>query len=125
MQKIWLSSYEEGVQPEIDVTRYRSVVDVVNHGVQQFARQEAFYNMGKSLSYQEVGQLSDQVASYLQNVLKLPRGERVAIMMPNILQYPIAVFGILKAGLVVVNTNPLYTPRKLEHQLNEIGRAHV
>ena len=125
MQKIWLSSYEEGVQPEIDVTRYRSVVDVVNHGVQQFARQEAFYNMGKSLSYQEVGQLSDQVASYLQNVLKLPRGERVAIMMPNILQYPIAVFGILKAGLVVVNTNPLYTPRELEHQLNDSGAGTI
>ena len=125
MQKIWLSSYEEGVQPEIDVTRYRSVVDVVNYGVQQFARQEAFYNMGKSLSYQEVGQLSDQVASYLQNVLKLPRGERVAIMMPNILQYPIAVFGILKAGLVVVNTNPLYTPRELEHQLNDSGASTI
>lgn len=125
MQKIWLSSYEEGVQPEIDVTRYRSVVDVVNHGVQQFTRQEAFYNMGKSLSYQEVGQLSDQVASYLQNVLKLPRGERVAIMMPNILQYPIAVFGILKAGLVVVNTNPLYTPRELEHQLNDSGAGTI
>lgn len=125
MEKIWLASYEVGVQAEIDPTEYRSVVDVVNQSVEKYGNQTAFYNMGAQLSYQEIGHLSDQFASYLQNVLKLARGERVAVMMPNVLQYPIAVFGILKAGLVVVNTNPLYTPRELEHQLNDSGATTI
>ena len=81
--------------------------------------------MGKTLTYAEVGKLATDFASYLQNVLKLPRGERVAIMMPNVLQYPIALFGILQAGLVAVNTNPLYTPRELEHQLKDSGATTI
>ena len=81
--------------------------------------------MGKTLTYAEVGKLAENFASYLQNVLKLPRGERVAVMLPNLLQYPIALFGILQAGLVAVNTNPLYTPRELEHQLKDSGATTI
>ncbi|MCG7656767.1 AMP-binding protein [Wielerella bovis] len=125
MEKIWLSSYEEGVQAEIDLTQYRSIVDVVQQSVERFGNQTAFCNMGKELSYREIGKLATDFASFLQNVLQLPRGERVAVMMPNVLQYPIVTFGILQAGLVVVNTNPLYTPRELEHQLNDSGATTI
>lgn len=125
MEKIWLKSYEEGVPEHIDITRYQSVVDVFQKSVAQYGERAAFHNMGKNLSYNEVAKLAEQFASYLQNVLKLPRGERIAIMMPNVLQYPIAVFGALQAGLVVVNTNPLYTPRELEHQLNDSGASAI
>ena len=125
MEKIWLKSYEAGVHAEIDPTHYTSMIDVVQQSVAKFGSQTAFHSMGKELTYQQIGELSDHFASYLQNVLKLPRGERVAVMMPNLLQYPIAVFGILKAGLVVVNTNPLYTPRELEHQLNDSGASTI
>lgn len=125
MEKIWLNSYRAGVEAEIDVTRYSSVIDVMQQSVDKFGEQTAFHNMGKDVSYREVGKLATDFASYLQNVLKLPRGERVAVMMPNVLQYPIAVFGILKAGLVTVNTNPLYTPRELEHQLKDSGATTI
>ena len=119
MEKLWLNSYEQGVNAEIDITQYSSISDVFRQSVEKFAHQPAFQNMGKTLTYAEVGKLAENFASYLQNVLKLPRGERVAIMLPNLLQYPIALFGILQAGLVAVNTNPLYTPRELEHQLKD------
>lgn len=125
MEKIWLNSYEDGVAHEIDTSRYRSVVDVFDQSTAKFADQTAFHNMGKEISYRETAQMAEHFASYLQNVLGLARGERVAIIMPNVLQYPIAVFGILKAGLVVVNTNPLYTPRELEHQLKDSGAKAV
>lgn len=125
MEKIWLQSYEEGVRAEIDLTHYRSLVDLFEKSVAQYGENIAFHNMGKDLTYNEVSKLAEQFASYLQNVLKLPRGERISIMMPNVLQYPIAVFGALKAGLVVVNTNPLYTPRELEHQLNDSGATTI
>ena len=125
MEKLWLNSYEQGVNAEIDITQYSSISDVFRQSVEKFAHQPAFQNMGKTLTYAEVGKLAENFASYLQNVLKLPRGERVAIMLPNLLQYPIALFGILQAGLVVVNTNPLYTPRELEHQLKDSGATTI
>ena len=125
MEKPWLDSYEKGVKTEIDETLYQSIPDVFRQSVENFAHQPAFQNMGKMLTYAEVGKLAENFASYLQNVLKLPRGERVAIMLPNLLQYPIALFGILQAGLVVVNTNPLYTPRELEHQLKDSGATTI
>ena len=125
MEKPWLDSYEKGVKTEIDETLYQSIPDVFRQSVEKFANQPAFQNMGKTLTYAEVGKLAEDFASYLQNVLKLPRGERVAIMLPNLLQYPIALFGILQAGLVVVNTNPLYTPRELEHQLKDSGATTI
>ena len=125
MEKLWLNSYEQGVNAEIDITQYSSISDVFRQSVEKFAYQPAFQNMGKTLTYAEVGKLAENFASYLQNVLKLPRGERVAIMLPNLLQYPIALFGILQAGLVAVNTNPLYTPRELEHQLKDSGATTI
>ena len=125
MEKIWLQSYEAGVEAEIDEKRFHSIVDVFEQSVEKFGSKPAFQNMDKTLSYTETGKLVTDFATYLQNELKLPRGERVAIMMPNVLQYPIALFGALKAGLVVVNTNPLYTPRELEHQLNDSGATTI
>ena len=125
MEKIWLDSYENGVAHEIDTERYQSVVDVFKQSVEQFADKPAFHSMGVEISYRQTAKLAADFASYLQNVLKLTRGERVAVMMPNLLQYPIAVFGILQAGLVVVNTNPLYTPRELEHQLKDSGATTI
>ncbi|MDO5639666.1 MAG: AMP-binding protein [Neisseria sp.] len=125
MEKIWLQSYEAGIPAEIDLNRYTSIIDVFDQSVQQFGSKTAFQNMGKTLSYAETGKLVNDFASFLQNTLKLPQGERVAIMMPNVLQYPIALFGALKAGMMVVNTNPLYTPRELEHQLNDSGATTI
>lgn len=125
MEKLWLKSYEQGVNPEIDISQYSSISDVFRQSVEKFSDKPAFQNMGKTLTYAEVGKLATDFASYLQNVLKLPRGERVAIMTPNVLQYPIALFGILQAGLVAVNTNPLYTPRELEHQLKDSGATTI
>ena len=125
MEKLWLNSYEQGVNAEIDITRYKSITDVFNQSAQKFGSKPAFCNMGKTLTYAETAKLITDFASYLQNVLKLPRGERVAIMMPNLLQYPVALFGTLQAGMVVVNTNPLYTPRELEHQLKDSGATTI
>ena len=125
MEKIWLNSYEPGVRAEVDVRAYSSIVDLFHNSVQKFGSRPGYTNMGVSQTYAETGAYVDQFASYLQNVLKLPRGERVAVMMPNVLQYPVAVFGILKAGYVVVNVNPLYTPRELEHQLKDSGATTI
>lgn len=125
MEKPWLKSYEPGINAEIDITRYKSITDVFAQSAAKFATKPAFQNMGKTLTYAETAKLIADFASYLQNVLKLPRGERVAIMLPNLLQYPVALFGALQAGMVVVNTNPLYTPRELEHQLKDSGASVI
>lgn len=125
MEKIWLQSYPEGVRPEIDVRQYESISAVFRETVSQHGNKPGFTNMGVVQTYAETAKLADQFASYLQNVLKLQKGERVAVMMPNVLQYPVAVFGILQAGGVVVNVNPLYTPRELEHQLNDSGATTI
>jgi long-chain acyl-CoA synthetase len=105
----------------IDINAFQSIPDVFAHTVRRFYDRPAVANMGKTLTYGELDAVSIQFASYLQNVLKLPKGTRVAVMLPNLLQYPVAVFGILRAGCVVVNVNPLYTPRELEYQLNDSG----
>ena len=125
MEKIWLSQYDEGVPEYADVTAYSSISAVFNESAAQYGQRPAFTNMGKTLTYAETKQYVDQFSAYLQNVLKLPKGERVAIMMPNVLQYPIAVFGALQAGYVVANVNPLYTPRELEHQLVDCGATTI
>ncbi|WP_315285384.1 AMP-binding protein [Neisseria bacilliformis] len=125
MEKPWLNSYEPGINAEIDITRYKSITDVFAQSAAKFATKPAFQNMGKTLTYAETAKLIADFASYLQNVLKLPRGERVAIMLPNLLQYPVALFGALQAGMTVVNTNPLYTPRELEHQLKDSGASVI
>lgn len=121
MDRIWTSSYEKGVPSEINPKEYSSIVEVLETSFERFKDKESFYCMGKSFTWGEIDLLSRKFASYLQNDLGLKKGDRVALMMPNILQYPIALFGILRAGLIAVNVNPLYTARELEHQLNDAG----
>lgn len=125
MEKIWHKSYQPGVPSVIDTNQFVSLVDLLENTFQRFATRPAFHNMGKTLSYAEIDRLSYRFACYLQNDLKLSRGDRVAIMMPNILQYPVALFGLLRAGMVAVNCNPLYTPRELEHQLRDSGAKAI
>ncbi|NLF52891.1 MAG: long-chain-fatty-acid--CoA ligase [Thauera phenolivorans] len=119
MERIWLQSYPPGVPAEVDVDRYRSIGELFDEGVRAFAAKTAYVCMGKSLSYGELDILSSRFAAYLQGELGLPKGARVALMMPNVLQYPVAMFGTLRAGYTVVNVNPLYTARELEHQLQD------
>lgn len=121
MTKIWHKGYDAGVPEEIDPNEYSSIVDVLEMGFRKFKTKPAFHNMGTTLSYDDIDRLSRKFASYLQNDLHLQKGDRVALMMPNILQYPVALFGVLRAGLIAVNVNPLYTPRELEHQLKDAG----
>lgn len=121
MTKIWHKGYDAGVPTEINPNEYSSVVDVLEAGFKNFKDKPAFHNMGTTLSYEDIDRLSRKFASYLQNDLHMQKGDRVALMMPNILQYPVALFGVLRAGLVAVNVNPLYTPRELEHQLKDAG----
>lgn len=121
MNKIWLQSYPPGVPAEIDLGEFSSLADLFDKGVSKFAERTAYVCMGKSISYSDLELLSRQFAGYLQGELKLAKGARVALMMPNCLQYPVAMFGILRAGYTVVNVNPLYTARELEHQLNDAG----
>jgi long-chain acyl-CoA synthetase len=118
-ERIWLGGYMKGVPSDIDSSAYASLAQVLEASCDKFRELPAFENMGVGLSYDDVDRLSQDFASYLQNVLGLNKGDRVALMMPNLLQYPIAVFGVLRAGMVVVNVNPLYTPRELEHQLKD------
>ena len=121
MDKLWLSSYPEGVKHEIDVDEYQSVADVFDQAVDKFSDSPAFCNMGTTLSYADMGRLTTQLAAYLQSLSYMQKGDRVAVMMPNLLQNPIAIFAILRAGFTVVNTNPLYTGRELKHQLKDSG----
>ncbi len=125
MDKVWLKAYPRSVPEEVDLDTYASIVEVFDEGVRKFGPQVAYTCMGKSLSYDEVGRLSADFGAYLQKVLKLPKGARVALMMPNVLQYPVAMFGVLRAGYTVVNVNPLYTPRELEHQLRDSGACAI
>ncbi len=125
MEKVWLKTYPEGVPAEIDVDQYSSIGDLFEEGVRKFADREAYTCMGKSITYAELDRLSAAFAAYLQQVIKLPPKARVALMMPNVLQYPVAMFGVLRAGYTVVNVNPLYTPRELEHQLKDSGAETI
>ncbi len=123
MDKIWLKSYPPGVPHEIDANALGSISDYVDTACANFPERKAFISgtTDVALTYQELDILSLQVAAYFQSVLKLPKGTRVALMMPNLLQYPVCLFGLLRAGYVVVNVNPMYTPRELEHQLKDSG----
>ena len=125
MDKIWLQSYPPGVPAEIDLEEFASVGELFERSCGKYGDRGAFLNMGKSLSYAELERLSGHFGAYLQQVLKLPPGSRVALMMPNVLQYPIAMFGALRAGYTVVNCNPLYTARELEHQLKDSGAEAI
>lgn len=123
MQNVWLKNYQSGVPATIEdqMEKYRSLGDVFEEAFSKYSKSPAFECMGKSITYQELDILSQKFASYLQNNLKLQKGDRVALMMPNILQYPVALYGILRGGFVAVNVNPLYTARELEHQLKDAG----
>ncbi len=125
VERPWLAHYPKSVSAEIDLTRYASVVAVIDEACVRFAQRPAYGNYGRTLSYADVDRLSAQFAAYLSGTLGLAKGDRIAIMLPNILQYPIALFGALRAGLVVVNTNPLYTARELEHQLKDSGARAI
>ncbi|KXI28668.1 long-chain-fatty-acid--CoA ligase FadD [Paraglaciecola hydrolytica] len=118
MEKIWLKNYEPSIPAEIDPDRYSSLVDIFEQSVNKFAATTSYINMGCSITFNELDKLSRDFAAYLQQS-GLQKGDAVAIMMPNLLQYPVALFGILRAGMVVVNVNPLYTARELQHQLKD------
>jgi len=123
--KIWLKSYPEGVPATIDPSQYSSLKQLVESSMEKYRDLPAFTNMGHSLSFGDLDQLTRYFGAYLQKVAGLEKGDRVAVMMPNVLQYPVAVFGILRAGMCVVNVNPLYTPRELEHQLKDSGAKAI
>jgi len=125
MDPIWLDSYPPDVPREIDPDKYRSIGEMFSESAARYADYPAFASMGKSYSYAEIDRLSRAFAAYLQGELGLARGDRVAIMMPNIIQYPIAMLGILRAGYTVVNCNPLYTPRELGGQLADSGAKAI
>ncbi|AUI85665.1 long-chain-fatty-acid--CoA ligase [Vibrio azureus] len=121
MDKPWLSRYPNDVPETIDPEQYESLVEMFEQSVQKYADQPAFMNMGSVMTFRKLEERSRAFAAYLQNELRLKKGDRVALMMPNLLQYPVALFGVLRAGCIAVNVNPLYTPRELEHQLNDAG----
>ncbi|MCG9696833.1 long-chain-fatty-acid--CoA ligase FadD [Shewanella sp. Isolate11] len=125
MEQLWTKNLPDDVPAVIDEKQYSSLVDLFESAVSKYPDQPAFMNMGATLTYRKLEERSRAFAAYLQNELKLSKGDRVAIMMPNLLQYPIALFGILRAGMVVVNVNPLYTPRELKHQLNDSGAKAI
>jgi long-chain acyl-CoA synthetase len=118
VEKVWLNHYDKAISTEINPDRVSSLVDIFESSVSQFANKTAFINMGHQITFEDLDVLSLQFASYLQHI-GLRKGDAVALMMPNLLQYPVALFGVLRAGMVVVNVNPLYTPRELKHQLTD------
>jgi long-chain acyl-CoA synthetase len=124
MDKFWLESYEAGVPAEIDWTQYRSLTHLLEEAFQKYAARPAYACMGKSMSFAELDKLSSQMAAWLQS-RGLQPGARVAIMLPNVLQYPVAMAAILRAGYTIVNVNPLYTARELLHQLNDSGAEAI
>ncbi|MBD2785585.1 long-chain-fatty-acid--CoA ligase FadD [Xenorhabdus sp. DI] len=125
MEKVWLKHYPADVPAEIDPDRYTSLIEMFENAVARYADQSAFINMGEVMTFRKLEERSRAFAAYLQNGLGLKKGDRVALMMPNLLQYPVALFGILRAGMIVVNVNPLYTPRELEHQLNDSDTSAI
>jgi long-chain acyl-CoA synthetase len=125
VDRTWLKQYPPGIPADIDPDSYPSLKDVVEEALVTYRQLPAFTNMGATLTYAQLDELSRAFAAWLQHKSGLVRGDRVALMMPNVLQYPIALFGVMRAGMVVVNTNPLYTPRELEHQLKDSGAKAI
>ena len=125
MEPIWLKCYPPEVPKTLDLDPDESLVDIFAYACETFPQRPAFANFGKTLPFADLNELSGRFAAYLQTELALTRGDRVAIMMPNLLQYPVALFGTLRAGLVVVNLNPLYTSHELHHQLNDSGARAI
>ncbi|HEY2863890.1 MAG TPA: AMP-binding protein [Casimicrobiaceae bacterium] len=125
MNKVWLNQYPAGVPAEIDIDEYASLKEILERSCKQFGELPAYANMGVSIRYRALDRASRDFGAYLQKVVGLRKGDRVAIMLPNLLQYPVAVFGILRTGMTVVNVNPMYTARELEHQLNDSGATAI
>ncbi len=124
-ERPWLDHYPKGVPEEIDLDEFQSIPAAFEASLAKFSANIAFSNMGKTLTYAELDRLSLDFAGYLLGELKLKKGDRVAIMLPNCLQYPVAILGVLRAGLTVVNTNPMYTPRELKHQMVDSGASVI
>src|SRR3954465_217600 len=125
MEKIWLKSYPAGVPAEIQPSAYSSLNEMVAESLAKYAGGGALVQMGREVTYRQLDAYTRDFAAWLQREAGLQKGDRVALMMPNTLQYPVAIFGVLRAGLVVVNTNPLYTARELEHQLKDSGAKAI
>ncbi len=125
MERIWLKEYPEGVPEDIDPSQYASLKEILEESCAAFSDRPAYTNLGVEMTYGELDRLSLQVAAALQKTLGLKKGDRVALMMPNVLQYPVVLFGVLRAGLVAVNVNPLYTARELEHQMKDSGARAI
>ena len=125
MEKVWLKNYPAGVPAEINPHEYSSLLEIFEEACDRFAELPAFTSMGKTITYAEYDELARDFAAWLQCSAKLEAGDRIALMLPNVLQYPVALFGALRAGLTVVNTNPLYTARELEHQLKDSGAKAI
>jgi long-chain acyl-CoA synthetase len=125
MERVWLKSYPPGVPEEIDPTRLQTLKELQERSYAAFPERVAYVQMGTSITYRQLDEMSAAFAAWLQNVAHLKKGDRIAIMLPNLLQYPIALCGALRAGLSVVNTNPLYTARELEHQLQDCGASVI
>jgi len=124
VNKPWLDSYPEGVPAEIDLDEYSSILDIFHQSCERFRDRTAYLNFGRAMTFGELDRLSRDFAAWLQ-AMGMRKGDRIALMMPNILQYPVALFGAMRAGMVVVNTNPLYTPRELRHQLQDSGARAI
>jgi long-chain acyl-CoA synthetase len=125
VEKIWLEAYQEGVPADVDINEFTSIIDVFEKACTQYKDSPAYSNMGVTLTYGEIDEQSRSFGAYLQKVVGLKKGDRVAIMLPNVLQYPVALFGILRAGMIAVNVNPLFTPRELEHELRDSGAKAI
>ena len=121
VDKIWLQHYPPGVPADINPAEHRSLLEMLERSIVQFHERPAYTSMGRTLTFGDVDRLATRFAAYLQKVARLQRGDRIAIMLPNVLQYPVAILGAFRAGLTVVNANPMYTPRELQHQLHDSG----
>jgi len=121
MQKVWLNKYPKVVPPQINIDEYANILEVFDESVRKYRNRIAFKNFGVALTYNDLDIYSGRFASYLQNTLGLKKGDKIALQMPNLLQFPIAAFGAMRAGLIIVNTNPLYTASEMKHQFNDAG----
>ncbi len=125
MEKIWLKNYPKEVPAEVDLSAYSSLYDIYEESIRLFGNKKAFTSMDVSLTFSELDRLVDQFASFLQNELKLKKGDRIAIQMPNVLQFPVVAFAALRCGLTIVNTNPLYTAKEMQHQFKDSGAKAI
>jgi long-chain acyl-CoA synthetase len=125
VNRIWLQHYPAGVPAEINPSEFRSLLELINDGIARHRDQPCFTCMDRTLTYGELDLLATRFAAYLQQVARLQKGDRIALMLPNVLQYPVAILGAFRAGLTIVNTNPMYTPRELQHQLHDSGARAI